>query len=58
MMYASKLIAIMAILVCFVNKGRVSNVTLCLLYTWSINMDWMMHIFGCINWMQRMMIRV
>ena len=47
-----------AVLVVIANKGLVSNVTLCLLYSWTTHMGWLMHFFGAFNWFQRMMIQV
>lgn len=58
MQWISKSIAIMAIVICIVNKGVASNVTLVLLLNWSTNMDWLQHFFGCYNHIQRMMIEV
>jgi len=58
MQWLSKCIAFCAIVICVMNKGVVSNVTLVLLLNWSTNMDWLQHFFGAFNWMQRMMIEV
>lgn len=58
MQWVSKCISICAIVICIVNKGVVSNVTLVLLLNMSTNMDWLQHFFGCYNHIQRMMIEV
>ena len=57
MQWISKCIQICAIVICVVNKGVVSNVTLVLLINWS-DMDWLQHFFGCYNWLQRIMVDV
>lgn len=55
---ASNLIPIAAIITCIMNKGTVSNVTLCILFQKTIDLEWLMHIFGTINHFQRLMVQV
>ena len=50
MTYASQIIPISAIILCILNKGRVSNVTLCLLFNQTISLGWLPALFGCFNW--------
>jgi len=49
----TNLITLVTIITCIQKKGEISNVTLCLLINWTFNMDWLIHLFGCINWFQR-----
>ena len=54
----TNLIPIAAIITCVMNKGVVSNVTLCILFNKTIHLDWLMHIFGTFNHFQRLMVQV
>jgi len=58
MFSATKVFSLCTILICFMNKGVVSNVTLSLLINWSTDLSWLMHFFGCLNWFMRMMVQV
>ena len=53
MFLITNLITLVTIITCIQKKGEISNVTLCLLINWTFNMDWLIHLFGCINWFQR-----
>ena len=50
MTYASQLIPLAAIILCTINKGKVSNVTLCLLFNQVISLRWLPDLFRWINW--------
>ena len=55
---ATKIFSLCTIYICFMNKGLVSNVSLVMLMNWSMDMPWLMHFFGCLNWFMRMMVQV
>ena len=57
MFTATKIFALCAILICFMSKGKVSDVTLTLMLSWTLDMGWFMHFFGCMNWFGRMMVQ-
>lgn len=54
--YTCKLIAVAGMVMCLVMKGRVSNVTLSLVLTYTLDLDWVQHLFGCLNWFERNLI--
>ena len=58
MFYTSKILAIVTIVMCAMNKGSVDNVSLVIALQYSCYMGWMMHFFGCLNWFSRMLIDV
>ena len=51
--YTTQMTMVTAILVCLTLKGKVNNVLLSLLLTYTLNLDWIQHLFGCFNWLER-----
>ena len=58
MFVATKMISLLTIYIVLTSKGLVNNVALVLLINWSMDMPWLMHIFGCLNHFMRMMVQV
>jgi len=56
--YLSKLIPLCATFLCVINKGKVNNATLCLLFNQCITLGWLPLLFAWFNWFQRMMVQV
>lgn len=57
MFMLSKSISIFAIVFIVLSKDTTSTASLVLLFNYSIDMDWLMHFFGCYNWFMRSMTR-
>ena len=54
--YTCKLIAIAGMIICLTMKGKVSSVTLSLVLNYTLDLDWVQHMFGCLNWLERNLI--
>ena len=53
--YTCKLLAGAGVLSCLFLKGQTSNTTLCLVLTYTLDLDWLHHLIGCFNWLERTM---
>ena len=53
MYYTTKLFSVIALILIAKNRTTADSVTLVLLLNWTQDMGWLMHFFGCINWMMR-----
>ena len=51
--YTCQLIAAAGILSCLYLKGTVSDSTLSLLLTYTLNLNWLHYIIGSFNWLER-----
>ena len=58
MTWASQMIPLLAIVMAVLNKGKVSNIVLCLLINRSLTLGWFPMLMGQFNHFQRMMIQV
>ena len=56
MYYTSKLLFIMTILTIARNRTTIDSVLLITLFHWSVDMGWVMHFFGCMNWFMRQLV--
>ena len=54
--YTCKLVAAAGMIVCLTMKGVVSSVTLSMVLTYTLDLDWVQHLFGCLNWLERNLI--
>jgi ABC-type multidrug transport system fused ATPase/permease subunit len=50
------LVAAIGMAACLTMKGSVSSVTLSLVITYTMDLDWVCHLFGCFNWLERNLI--
>ena len=53
MMYASYLFFLLALVLIIKNRGQADTVTLVLLYNWTQDVHWIMHIITCWGWFKR-----
>ena len=54
--YTCKLVALAGMIACLGMKGQVSSVTLSMVLTYTLDLDWVQHMFGCFNWLERNLI--
>ena len=57
MYWATKFIFLCGATICITMKGSVDSILLSLVLTYTIDLNWIMHIFGTINWINRMMVQ-
>ena len=57
MYYASKIISILSLIVIAKQRLVTDQVTLAILFGWTIDMGWLMHFFGCLNWFMRVAVQ-
>ena len=51
--YTTQLALASAIVACLTLKGRVDNILLSMLLTYTLDLNWVQHLFGCLNWFER-----
>ena len=51
--YTTQLAMATAVVACLTLKGRVDNVLLAMLLTYTLDLNWVQHLFGCLNWLER-----
>ena len=57
MFYATQIIPVLAMLVIAKQRLVTNQVSLALLFSWTIDMGWLMHFFGCLNWFMRLVVQ-
>jgi len=57
MYYTTKMISFLAFVVIAKNRTTVDTVTLVMLFNWTVDMGWFMHLFGCMNWFMRLVVQ-
>ena len=57
MFYMSKMITVLSLIVIAKQRLVTDQVTLAILFGWTIDMGWLMHFFGCLNWFMRLVVQ-
>ena len=56
MFYTVKLVLAAGIVLCLTMKGKMSKVILSMVLTYTMDLDWVQHLFGCYAWLERNLI--